>query len=80
MQALDLFLHGGENANETTWHDAVSLVFLGREFSGLGRSEFHQRHFDQRYSDPDTSGGQQYVSGDFPREGFSAMLNIGYAF
>jgi iron complex outermembrane receptor protein len=35
---------------------------------------------DNRYKDPDTSGAQQLVPGDFPREGFSALLTGSYRF
>jgi outer membrane receptor for ferrienterochelin and colicin len=36
--------------------------------------------FDQRFSDPDTSGAQQRVPGDFPREGVSFLLTASCKF
>ncbi len=36
--------------------------------------------FDEKYEDPDISGAAQLISGDFPREGISAMLNVSYKF
>jgi len=36
--------------------------------------------FDQRYSDPDTSGAAAKVPGDYPREGISWFLTASYTF
>jgi iron complex outermembrane receptor protein len=36
--------------------------------------------FDQRFSDPDTSGAAKSVPGDFPRPGISALLTASYKF
>ncbi len=36
--------------------------------------------FDETYEDPDSSGASQYIPGDYPREGLSAMLNVSYKF
>jgi outer membrane receptor for ferrienterochelin and colicin len=36
--------------------------------------------FDERFRDPDTSGAQQKVPGDFPREGISALVTASYKF
>ena len=36
--------------------------------------------FDQRYSDPDTSGAAAKVPGDFPREGISGFVTASYRF
>ena len=35
---------------------------------------------DERFRDPDTSGAQQKVPGDFPREGISAFVTASYKF
>jgi iron complex outermembrane receptor protein len=36
--------------------------------------------FDQRYKDPDTSGGAAKIPGDFPREGITAFVTASYRF
>ncbi|SJZ91432.1 iron complex outermembrane recepter protein [Trichlorobacter thiogenes] len=36
--------------------------------------------FDQRYSDPDTSGAAAKVPGDYPREGISGFVTASYKF
>ena len=36
--------------------------------------------FDQKYSDPDTSGALKSVPGDFPRPGISALVTASYKF
>ncbi len=36
--------------------------------------------FDEEYEDPDTSGAQQLIPGDYPREGISALISLSYRF
>jgi len=36
--------------------------------------------FDEEYEDPDLSGAQELIPGDYPREGISAMIRMSYKF
>lgn len=36
--------------------------------------------FDEKYEDPDLSGPSRFVPNDFPREGISALVRVGYKF
>lgn len=59
----------------------VDLTLLLRDFykDFEIRGSVHNL-FDRRYRDPDTSGSQQYIPNDFPREGISAMMDVTYKF
>ncbi|MDM8525092.1 TonB-dependent receptor [Desulfococcaceae bacterium HSG8] len=36
--------------------------------------------FDKKYEDPDLSGVQQLIANDYPKAGFSAMIEVSYRF
>ena len=71
----------GDPRPEMPDYTVVDLSLTAKDFyKGLEIQCALHNLFDQRYSDPDKSGAKQFVPGDFPREGFSAMLNISYSF
>ncbi len=59
----------------------VDVALIGKNFvkDVEMRVSIHNL-FNQAYSDPDTSGADQFVVDDFPREGIAAMVDLSYRF
>jgi len=71
----------GDTRPEMPDYTTVDLALTAHDFlQGLELQLALFNLFDQRYSDPDTSGAAQKIPGDFPREGISAQANVLYKF
>jgi len=71
----------GDTRPEMPDYTTMDLALTAHDFlQGLELQLALFNLFDQRYSDPDTSGAAQKIPGDFPREGISAQANVLYKF
>jgi len=71
----------GDTRAEMPDYTTVDMALTAHDFlQGLEIQVAVFNLFDQRYSDPDTSGAAQKIPGDFPREGISAQANVLYKF
>lgn len=71
----------GDSRPEMPAYATVDLsITLRNFFESLEIQTTIRNLLDQRFKDPDTSGGQQKVPGDFPREGISAFVTASYKF
>lgn len=71
----------GDSRPEMPSYTTVDLaVTLKNFFETLEIQTTVRNIFDERFRDPDTSGAQQKVPGDFPREGISAFVTAMYKF
>ena len=71
----------GDSRPEMPDYTTVDLaVTLKNFFNTLEIQATIRNLFDQRYKDPDTSGAQIKIPGDFPREGISGFVTASYKF
>lgn len=71
----------GDSRPETPAYATVDLAMTLKNFYNTLEIQATVRNlFDERYKDPDTSGAQNKVPGDFPREGISGFVTASYRF
>lgn len=71
----------GDTRSGMPSYETVDLAVTLRNFFRTLEIQATIRNlFDERYKDPDTSGAQQKVPGDFPREGISTFVTASYKF
>ena len=71
----------GDSRPEMPAYTTVDLaVTLKNFYNSLEIQATVRNLFDERYKDPDTSGAQIKIPGDFPREGISGFVTASYKF
>jgi iron complex outermembrane receptor protein len=66
---------------DSSSYTTVDLTLIAKNFyKTLEIRGMIHNLFDERYTDPDTTGAAQLIPGDYPREGISAMIEVGYKF
>lgn len=71
----------GDPRTESSPYTTVNLTIVARNFiDNLELTGTVRNLFDERQSDPDTSGALNKIPGDLPREGISGFISATYKF
>ncbi len=71
----------GDDRGDMPSYTTVDLTLIAKNFyKGFEIRGMVHNLFDEEYEDPDTTGAAKLIPGDYPREGISALIEVGYKF